>query len=401
MTCGGRAARGVMKTVELPRALRPALFVTLLLVVLFCRPSAAASGEAMNLSQEQAKEKLELEEMKGELDDIRGTIGETVRALNQISAQMNSQKVKEFHLIAREAAWELFPGTATRTWTYNGQIPGPSIRVQEGELVRVVLHNELKVPTSLHFHGMILPAGLDGMPRPGAGLVPPGKSYAYQFQATQVGTFWYHPQIVHADQQTRGMYGAIIVEPTSVPKNYEKDYLVILGQFLVAPKATADQPQSGTRNARTAQAGGTKPATNPAKDTLETVPLATSEVPSGAVTYFTINGKCAPAIPPMEVHRGERVRLRVINASQQVCPIHFSGHKFEVMSTNGGDGLEPHVMRDSLPVAPGDRFDLEFSADNPGIWSLSSELAHQASNNGKVPGGMALIVRYVDGQEAK
>jgi FtsP/CotA-like multicopper oxidase with cupredoxin domain len=356
----------------------------------------------MDLSQEQAKEKLELEEMKGELDDIKGTIGETVRALNQISAQLNSQKVKEFHLIAKEAAWELFPGTSTRVWTYNGQIPGPSIRVQEGDLVRVVLHNQLKVPTSLHFHGMILPAGLDGMPRPGSGLVPPGKSSAYQFQAAQAGTFWYHPQIVHADQQTRGMYGGIIVEPTSVPKNYEKDYLVILGQFLVAPpKATAEPPQSGTRNVRGAPAVGTKSAAHTVKDTFETVPLASSEMPPGAVTYFTINGKCAPAIPPMEVHRGERVRLRVINASQQVCPIHFSGHKFEVMSTNGGDGLEPHVMRDSLAVQPGDRFDIEFSADNPGIWSLSSELAHQASNNGKVPGGMACIVRYVDGQPAK
>jgi hypothetical protein len=138
----------------------------------------------------------------------------------------------------------------------------------------------------------------------------------------------------------------------------------------------------------------------PPPEVLEVI-SPSAVVPPSAVTYFTINGKSAPAIPPLEVHKGERIRLRVINASQQVCPLHLSGHKFEVISTNGSDGLEPHVSRDTVAVQPGDRFDLEFSADNPGNWSLSSILAGQTSNNGKFPGGIACVLRYVNGAPAK
>jgi FtsP/CotA-like multicopper oxidase with cupredoxin domain len=96
----------------------------------------------------------------------------------------------------------------------------------------------------------------------------------------------------------------------------------------------------------------------------------------------------------MELRQGERVRLRIVNASPEAVPLHLSGHRFEVISTNGSDVLEPHVFRDTVTVNPSDRVELEFTADNPGVWSLASELMTQASNQGHFPGGIACVVRY-------
>ncbi len=377
-------------------------------VIICACPGCAAAGEVMDLGQEQAKEKMDLQEMRGEMNKVRGTMGEAIDALNQIVAEVNRPKVKEFRLVAKESSWELFPGTRVQALTYNGQIPGPSIRVREGDFVRVILQNDLRVPTSLHFHGLVLPGSVDGLPRSGSGLVSPGKAYAYQFQVMQPGTFWYHPQVMNGDQQARGMYGAIVVEPATVPKTYERDYLVVLGQSVVVSRPAAVPVERAGRTAKTpapspvkaSASAAAKTASPPPPDVLEVI-SPSAVVPPSAVTYFTINGKSAPSIPAMEVHSGERVRLRIINGSQQMCPLHLSGHKFEVMSTNGADGLEAHVTRDTVALQPGDRFDLEFSADNPGVWSLASGLAAQTSNNGKFPGGMAQVLRYVDSVPAK
>jgi FtsP/CotA-like multicopper oxidase with cupredoxin domain len=96
----------------------------------------------------------------------------------------------------------------------------------------------------------------------------------------------------------------------------------------------------------------------------------------------------------VELRQGERVRLRVINTAQHAIPLYLTGHRFEVLSINGGDSLEPHVYRDTITLNPSDRVDLSFAADNPGVWSFASEVLEQASNEGKFPGGIACVVRY-------
>jgi FtsP/CotA-like multicopper oxidase with cupredoxin domain len=247
--------------------------------------------------------------------------------------------------------------------TYNGKIPGPPIRVPEGQPVRIVLHNQLKVPTSLVFHGVVVPQSVGGLPKKDSGIVKPGEAYAYQFVPSKAGTFWYHPQVINADQKSRGMFGAFIVEPRSGPSE-DKDFTVVLSELNLG-----------------AGAEGTAHPVQPLKS-------ATSH------TYYLMNGKAAPAIPPIELRQGERVRLRVVNAGQHAIPLYLSGHRFEVMSINGSDNLEPHVYRDTITLNPSDRVDLSFAADNPGVWSFASELLEQASNEGKFPGGIACVVRY-------
>jgi FtsP/CotA-like multicopper oxidase with cupredoxin domain len=266
------------------------------------------------------------------------------------------------HLFAKPATCELYPGLSADCLTYNGKIPGPPLRVKEGQLVKIVLHNQLKTPTSLMFQGLILPQSVAGLPHKDAGLVQPGAAFAYQFMARQPGVYWYHPQVVNQDQKAEGMYGLFIVEPKS-GQIADKEVLMLISQLKYSPAA-------------------------------EHQALTPSDTVHGAEAVFLINGKAAPAIPPMELRQGERVRLRIVNASPEAVPLHLSGHRFEVISTNGSDVLEPHVFRDTVTVNPSDRVELEFTADNPGVWSLASELMTQASNQGHFPGGIACVVRY-------
>jgi len=351
---------------------------------LYLMPTGHMSVRAQEgMGEEQAQEKEELRQMRGEAGDIKSTINSAIEQLDQLKNQMTSQaNMSELHLFAKEADVELCPGTAVHCLTYNGKLPGPPIRVKEGANVKIVLHNQLGAPTSLLFHGVSAPHSVHGLPRKDQGLVRPGEAYAYQFVAKQAGTYWYHPQVINLDQKARGLYGSIIVEPKG-GQSYTRDLVLMLGELATtgsaaAPRAAAGSPFGAhASSAATAVAGAAAHA-------------------SGTTDWYVMNGKCAPAIPPIELRRGERIRLRVVNAGQHAIPLSMSGHRFEVVAVNGSDALEPHVFRDTITVNPSDRFDLEFTADNPGVWSLASELVEQSTNNGKFPGGLACVVRYAE-----
>jgi FtsP/CotA-like multicopper oxidase with cupredoxin domain len=329
------------------------LFANLILVLVVANGSSSSAGvidDAADLPTQQAQEKEELKDMHQELNDIKSTINEAQHGAEQVRRNMsNSATMQEVHLIAKETIWEPLPGVSTTILSYNGQEPGPVIRVLEGQPVRIILHNQMRMPTSLCFHGMMLPHAVAGLPRRDAGLVNPGQTYAFQLVAPAAGTYWYHPQVIHGDQLGLGLYGALIVEPVRSPQAFEHEEILMLGQTVSAGK-----------------------------------------------TYFTVNGKSAPAIPPIEVKQNERVRLRVVNASANACPLYLTGHHFEVVGCNGSDALEPHVTRDTITLQPGDRYDLEFTANNPGVWSLASILPSQTNNDGRYPGGIAVVVRYPD-----
>lgn len=317
---------------------------------------ATEIDDAADLATQQQQEKQVLEEMKQEMAEITNTLNQGAQGLNMLQQKVQQSKTpREQYLIVKEGPWEIMPGTTLNGLAYNGQIPGPVIRVKEGEMVRITLHNQMKVPTSLSFHGMALPHGAAGLPRQNEGLVAPGGTFVYQFFADKPGTFWYHPQVPHLDQLPRGLYGAVVVEPTRLPKTYERDFAIIFGECHASDKS------------------GAKPS-----------------------SYFLTNGKTAAGAMPLDLKRGERVRLRMINASQSSIPLYLTGHRMEVVSTNGSDSLEPHIMRDTLTLQPGDRVDAEVIANNPGVWSLASLIPSQNLNNGKFPGGIATVVRYTE-----
>lgn len=344
--------------------------------------NASLLDEAGSVGEEQIKEKQELGNMRSEMDGITKEIDGALNELQNLTKKYQSNanaKVFEMHLFARESKCAPLKGQSVNCLTYNGKIPGPVIRVRQGTRVKVVLHNQLKTSTSLYFHGLRAPHQVNGLPRKGAGIVPPGESFIYQFIANNSGTFWYHPQVVHANQRLKGLYGVLIVEPKLRSRPYDKDITLVFSKL------------SSKKITRTVKSKSTKTA----KTVSEDVAIApTSKHDEDLEVAFLVNGKQAPQIPPIELRRGQRVKLRLINSSDEVVPVHLTGHKLEVISTNGGDKLEPHYFRDSITLNPSDRVDAEFIANNPGVWSLASELFYQASSNGKFPGGIALVVRY-------
>ena len=365
----------VSARIERMRFVRTKRLVTLLTVSLVC-PAAIGADDwsaAGDVGEEQIREKQEIRDMRNEMDDINSTIKDATQKFNELSTTLNQEANRqEVHLFARESDWSTSPTSSVHCLTYNGKIPGPVIRVMEGQMVRVVLHNQLTVPTSLRFHGVIAPHSVNGLPRSGAGLVAPGKTYAFQFRAGQSGTFWYQPQIVHQDQRQLGLYGTLIVAPHTKMKTNDKDVTLVFSQIYKVKRTSAAS-----------------------KGTAYSAVASTQLQPApGVECDYLVNGKEAPAIEPIELRKGERVLLRLVNASQEAIPLHLSGHRMKLVAINGSDKLEPHVVRDTFTLNPSDRVDAEFVADNPGVWSLASELAHQATKGGKFPGGMACVVRY-------
>jgi FtsP/CotA-like multicopper oxidase with cupredoxin domain len=331
----------------------------------FTTASYARSSDVVGLGEEQANEKSELEQMREQLKALKDTTNEALSAYNKLDTSPLKKGLQEFHLFCKLANHEIAPGKTIECLTYNGLVPGPTLKVQEGQLVRIIVHNQLEQNTSLHFHGMVLPESVDGLPNSQGGLVKAGQTYAYQFVAKPVGTYWYHPQIMHSEQKAKGMYGAFIVEPEAPLKSVDQDLVLILGE------TSANKWQASV------SAAGAKPA-----------------VLNPKMAYM-VNGKTAPAIPAIEVRPNSRVRLRVINAGQHTVPLHITGHKFELISMNGNLTGE-QTSRDTITCGVSDRMDLEFTANNPGVWCLGSESIEQSTFNGQFPGGIACLIKYVE-----
>lgn len=322
------------------------------------------------VKQEQAEEKDDLKKMRDELNDLKSTIMDGSQAMGALQSQVAEQaKTRQYRLVVKEGRIELLPGVFAAALTYNGLSPGPVLEAAEGDIVRITMSNESKQPTSFYIDGLILPHALSGLPREGQGIIKPGGTQTYQFRAVEPGLFTYHPQVNHLGQKTQGLYGMMVVD-SQAPKVFSKEQAIVIGQW-------------------TASAPVTKVTPTPAKPATSVAPS-----PSSPTTYFTVNGKCAPAIPAIAVTKGDRVRLYIANTTSQAVPLQLTGHRFEVISVSGGDPMEPHVFRDSYCVQPADRVVLEFLADNPGVWSLASQLPHQVTNRGQFPGGIAIPVVY-------
>ncbi len=353
------------------------------------------------MAAEQAKEREELNDMRQEVGDIKATINDAMRQMTEVNNQLKNQTYFEVHLFAKESTVKVASDVNLAALTYNGKLPGPELRFMQGDRVKLILHNELKYPTSLHFHGMILPGSIDGLPRPDSGIVKPGASYAYQFIANQPGTYWYHPQIIHGDQKAKGLFGALVIMPkgnqrTDTP---DKDVVLVVGDMKAEFRSKDGSPIAAAKPAAPAK-GFAKP--DAASELLTNSAMRLfAAIPSGdkkpdASTFYLMNGKSAPLAPPIDVRRGQKVRVRIINAGHTAVPMHLSGHRFEVLARDGSDMLEPRVYRDTVTVSPGERIDLEFTAENPGLWALASEVFEQASREGRTPGGIACILRYTD-----
>jgi FtsP/CotA-like multicopper oxidase with cupredoxin domain len=256
--------------------------------------------------------------------------------------------VKVFHLVAGACQREFAPGLVVDCWGYNGQTPGPTIEAVEGDRVRIFVTNHLPEPTTIHWHGMLLPNGMDGV----AGLtqkpIPPGETWKYEFELRQHGTLMYHPHFDEMTQIAMGMMGFFIIHPknASAPR-LDRDYALFLSEWHIP---------AGTR----------KPNTLTMND----------------FNMLTMNSKAFPGTTPIVAKVGERVRIRLGNLGpMDHHPIHLHGYQFVVTGTEAGpipESARHPVTTVLVPV--GTTRDIEFVADNPGDWALHCHMTHHMMN---------------------
>lgn len=253
--------------------------------------------------------------------------------------------VKVFKLTCEEVDWEVSPGKVVAARGYNGVVPGPILRATEGDRVRIIVTNKLRESTSVHWHGLYVPNGMDGVPFINQDPITPGSTFTYEFRLRNAGTHMYHSHHNSLDQVNRGLLGAFIVDPLdrSTYPAYDREFILVLNDLSLG---------------------------------------------------FTINGKGFPATDALVVKKGERVLIRYLNEGVMNHPMHLHGMPMRVFAKDGWP-INPPQMCDTLDVAPGNRYDTIVEATEAGVWAFHCHILSHAEG----PDGMFGLVTAMVVQE--
>ncbi len=272
--------------------------------------------------------------------------------------------VKVYELEAAVTRWNILPSIRVAAYAFNGQVPGPRIRITQGDRVRFVVRNFLPEPMTVHWHGLILPNAMDGPAEITQVPIAPGASFNYEFTTQQAGTFFYHSHANPERQQGLGLYGALIIDPRQPQRlEYDTELVVQLQEWLVKNGYTfPSMPMDGMQP-----------------------------------NFFTINGKAYPETETTRLRVGERLLVRFIGSqSGFIHPMHIHGGPFTVVATDGyptPDGSR--VVKDTVNVGPGERYDVIWEAREPGRWLLHCHINHHTTNDNteeRGAGGLTLIL---------
>ena len=251
---------------------------------------------------------------------------------------------KEWELTASVFDWETEPGLVVEAWGYNRMVPGPQLRAEVGDRVRIILHNELPAPTTIHSHGLIVPNDMDGVPVISQDAVMPGDTFVYEYVIRNAGSHMYHSHFMAQRQVPMGLLGALVVTDPEESRDTDQDI---------------------------------------------DVTMVLNDGPLG----FTINGKGFPATEPIVATRGQVVRVRYMNEGLQIHPMHLHGIPQLVVAKDGWYLPQPHY-EDTVLVAPGERVDVLIEASELGIWAFHCHvLTHAESDEGMFGMVTALIVQ--------
>jgi manganese oxidase len=291
--------------------------------------SAAAASDAMDKMHEAG---------------IKAFPAKTAGKGNQLLAHRLENGVKIFEVTAKKIQWETAPGQMVEAWAYNEQVPGPQIRVREGDRVRLVVKNELAESTAVHFHGVELPNDQDGVPFITQKPIKPGETFTYEFTAPNPGSHMYHSHHNSATQVGLGLLGAFIIDAKN-PAPIEKadiDYVLVLNDGMHG---------------------------------------------------YTFNGKSFPATEPIVAKLGQKLRIRYMNEGMMIHPMHLHGMHMTVIARDGW--LQPAPWKcDTLNIAPGERWDVIVNCNNPGTWAFHCHiLPHAESEHGMFGMVTALVVK--------
>jgi hypothetical protein len=257
--------------------------------------------------------------------------------------------VKVYHLVAGEVFHELAPGLKAHCWGYNGRVHGPTIEAVEGDRVRFYVTNELRAPTTVHWHGVFLPNGMDGVGGLTQEVIKPGETFKYEWTFRQHGTLMYHSHHDEMTQMAMGLIGMIVVHPRRPSPGYrvDRDFVLLLSEWAITP-------------------GTSRPNPNEMND----------------FNLLTINARAFPGTAPLVCKKGDRVRIRFGNLSaMDHHPLHLHGHFFKVVATDGGQiPLAGQWPESTVLVPVGSTRDVELIADAPGDWPLHCHMTHHVMN---------------------
>ncbi|MFJ6414494.1 multicopper oxidase family protein [Terribacillus saccharophilus] len=292
----------------------------------------------------------------GACSSAESTDSEQTESSRKETAKTEVLTGNTFDLVAEEAAHSLNSEVDVEAWTFNNSVPGPELRVKEGEEIKINLKNKLPDPVTIHWHGVPLENNMDGIPGVTQNAVQPGDSYTYNFTASVPGTYMYHTHQDGVNQVDKGLYGSLIVEPDEV--SYDQDYVMMLDEWMSNP-VTMDMANMDHENM-----SGMGDSEESAEEKSMADDMSNYDI-------FTINGKSGDEVETLTVKEGEKVRLRLANIGFMSHQIHLHGHDFKVVAIDGQEIKNPDDIKDQLlSIAPGERYDIEFTADNPGEWYL-------------------------------
>lgn len=273
--------------------------------------------------------------------------------------------VKVFDFELSQIGWNILEDQQVAAYAINRQVPGPTIRVTQGDRVRFNVTNRLPESTTIHWHGMILPNNMDGPAYVTQAPIEPGQRFTYEFTTQQTGTYFYHSHQDSDRQQGVGLYGALIIDPKapSAKPGYDLEYTIQLQEWLK-------------------REGLTYPAM----------------IMEGALpNFFTINGKAYPQTETIRMKVGQRVLLRFIGTNNNfIHPMHVHGGPFEVVARDG-ETIAPSArfLADTINVGPGQRYDVVWTAREPGRWLIHCHIPHHIKNNNveeQGAGGLTMLI---------
>ncbi len=256
--------------------------------------------------------------------------------------------VKVFHLVAEEVEHEIAPGLRVKCWGYNGFVHGPTIEAVEGDRVRIYVTNRLQAATTVHWHGLLLPNGMDGVGGLTQKSIRPGETFKYEFTLRQTGTCMYHSHHDEMTQMALGLTGLFIIHPRQQRgPRVDRDFALLLHEWAIKP-------------------GAARPDPNEMSD----------------FNVLTLNGRAFPGTDPLVVKKGERVRIRLGNLSAMSHhPIHLHGYQFWITETDGGAIPRSAQWPDTTVLVPtGATRTIELVADEPGDWALHCHMTHHVMN---------------------
>lgn len=273
--------------------------------------------------------------------------------------------VKVFRLQTSVIRWRILTDETVYAYAVNRQVPGPTLRLTIGDRVRIEVTNRLPESTTLHWHGLVVPNAMDGPAEITQRPIQPGETFTYEYTVKQAGTFFYHSHDHSDRQQALGLYGALIVDPPAGTRpDYDLEYTVQLQEWLE-------------------REGLTFPA---------------MLMEGGLPNFFTINGKSYPETDTVSMKQGQRLRVRFIGSNNNfVHPMHIHGGPFRVVAVDGNP-LQPSAQydADTVNVGPGQRYDVIWTAREPGTWLLHCHIPHHTTNDNvetRGGGGLTMLIK--------